>query len=164
MTIQRLVDLMYELEAVHRSLLELSTEKTGVLIRGEVDKLVVLTNSENKLVKRITELDQRRVALIAEYATSKGFSPHAVRTVSDLIKLTFNADDRGALERAQAALLSVLNELKRLNDTNQQLLQQALTFVNYSMDLILGPEEEPVYQHPANLKQTQRAGLFDSKA
>ncbi|MNY67586.1 hypothetical protein D3C86_2052050 [compost metagenome] len=55
--------------------------------------------------------------------------------------------------------------LKKANELNQKLIEQSLTFIDYSLDLLVGrPNQEFTYHHPADKGYTSnRSGLFDAR-
>jgi flagellar biosynthesis/type III secretory pathway chaperone len=85
--------------------------------------------------------------------------------VGDLIKLV-KAEDEKALADKQKQLLETIEKLRELNQLNQKLIEQSLAFIEYSMDLVLGPSEDnATYQNPVHQQQgVKRRGMFDSRA
>ncbi|KIL40688.1 flagellar biosynthesis protein FlgN [Gordoniibacillus kamchatkensis] len=166
MTIEPLLELMERLAAVHSQLIELANEKTPVLVRNDVDSLNAIIHRENKLVRQVAELDRERVQRTGEYLISRGYNPDPRVTVSDLIKIIFKADEKKALMNVQQILLEKLIELKRLNETNQKLIEQSLAFINFSIDLLVDdPNQDLFYKAPASSSHNAvRNGLFDTKA
>jgi hypothetical protein len=64
--------------------------------------------------------------------------------------------------------MKLADQLKSINETNQLLIQQALDFVSYTLDLFTGsPEDDVVYQapvqHPASAS-SGRKRFFDTRA
>lgn len=165
-TIQALLDTMDKLLGLHESLLELANDKTQMLVRNEVDKLNQIINKESKLVRLIAEIEQERVQVINEYLLSRGYNPNPKITISDLVRVIFKAEDKQGLSKVQMSLLQVLLELKKRNAINQQLIEQSLAFIDYSLDLVLGaPEDDVVYQKPNHRTYgMKRLGILDTKA
>lgn len=165
MSIQVLVHIMEQLLETHESLLELSEEKTQLLVKNDVEQLNYIVNKERKLVKQIAELDQQRFMEVGKYLISRGYNPNPKVTVSDLIKLIFKAEEKQALMQAHSNLMPVLVRLQLINKTNQQLIEHSLSFIDYSIDLVLGPSEESViYRNPSQQKSDSRVGIFDTRA
>ncbi|MNP70174.1 FlgN protein [compost metagenome] len=76
------------------------------------------------------------------------------------------AGEKQALIQAQTQLLEVLEKLREANKLNQELAKQSLAFIDYSLNLLVGAEDEAVYHNPH--QQTpgygKRSGFFDSRA
>ncbi|MDR6553610.1 flagellar protein FlgN [Paenibacillus qinlingensis] len=165
-SIQSLLETMDKLSEAHEALFELAQEKTQPLVRNDVDKLNMIVNKENKWIRLITEANQQRIQLISAYLISRGYNPNPKITVSDLTKVIFKAEEKTALIEAQRKLLEIIKRLKERNVINQQLIEQSLAFIDYTVDLVLGgPEDNMVYQHPNQQAYgTKRMGIFDTKA
>lgn len=165
MSIQPLITILEQLLEAHESLLELSSEKTQELVSNNVNQLNLIVNKESKLIRHISELDKMRFHEIGKYLISRGYNPNPQVTVSDLIRLIFKAEEKQALLHAHKQLMVVLEKLKEINISNQQLIQQSLSFIDYSIDLVMGPsEEDVVYRNPTLQKSDKRMGMFDRRA
>jgi flagellar biosynthesis/type III secretory pathway chaperone len=165
-TILPLLELMGQLEAIHRELIGLAREKTPVLVRNDIEALNAIIHKENRLVRQVAELDRNRVQRTGEYLISRSYNPDPRVSVSDLIKIVFKAEEKKALMEAQRNLLDVLAELKRLNQVNQKLIEQSLDFINFSVDLLVeDPNQDLFYKAPtAPTGGKARNGLFDTRA
>jgi flagellar biosynthesis/type III secretory pathway chaperone len=158
---------MAELNEVHQVLLDLAGRKKQVLIHNQVDQLNGIVNQENKLLRRITALDQQRVEAIGAVLMQRGYRPDPRITVSDLIRLIFRAEDKQALKESQEMLLATLDQLREQNALNQQLIESSLAYINYSMDLMTGPpDDDTIYHHPIQSSQgmANRIRTFDTRA
>lgn len=165
MGIEAILEVMNKLQEAHVALLKLTKEKAPIIVRNEVEQLNNIVSKENKIVRHIAELDQQRLMAVSEYLMSRGYAPNPRITVSDLIKIIFKAEDKLLLEEAQVKLLAVIEELKQENALNQQLIEQSLAFIDYSLDLVLGaPEDDAIYRNPAQQRSGGRPGVFDTKA
>ncbi|TBL72991.1 flagellar protein FlgN [Paenibacillus thalictri] len=167
MSLQAVFENMEKLIEAHQTLLDLGERKKQALIVNDIDQLTAAVNKEGRLIKQVTELDQQRIHAIGAFMLEKGYRPNPYVTISDLTKLIFKMDEKKALQTLQQTLLQTIERLKTLNELNRQLLEQSLTFVNYSLDLVLGPpEDEAVYQNPQQQQGYgfKRQGMFDSRA
>lgn len=166
MAIQDLIESLEELVGLHNQLLELAHEKKDLIISNDLEQLNGVVNRESRLLRRVQEAEARRLEAMNRYLIGKGYRPNPQITVSDVLKLVFRAEDKERLQQAQKQLLVVMEQLKAANELNQQLIQQSLQFIQFSLDLLAGPEEdEAVYQHPGHAQATaRRSGLFDTRA
>jgi flagellar biosynthesis/type III secretory pathway chaperone len=166
MSIQGLMQTMDRLIQVHQALVELAEDKTGILVLNKVDKLNQIVNKETGLMKQITELDLQRIEDISGFLIEKGYKPNPNITVGDFLKLVVKAEDKKLLTDSQQQLLNTIDKLREINSLNQKLIEQSLAFIEYSMDIVLGPsEEDVVYRNPSHQHQgIKRAGMFDSRA
>jgi len=166
MAFQALAEVLTALTDIHETLLELAEQKKQVLIHNNVEQLMKIVNQENKLIKKINELDQARIEAIGQIMIEKGYKPNPKVTVSDLTKILFNIEDKKTILGLQKQLLSTIRRLKEANQLNQQLIEHSLAFIDYSVDIIAGPpENEVTYRHPHHqLQGSRRTGLFDTRA
>lgn len=166
MSFDALMQTMTALNDVHNTLLELAEQKKHVLIHNQVEQLMQIVTKENKLLKKIGELDQHRIDAIGAYMIEKGFKPNPKVTVNDLTKIIFNLEDKQTLIESQKQLVVTIRKLREVNALNQQLLEQSLRYINYSLDLLVGPpDDEAIYQNPMHQSPNiRRNGLFDTKA
>jgi len=166
MAFRALIQTMTAFNDIHDTLLELAEQKKQVLVRNDVEKLTQIVSKENKLIKQISELDLLRVEAIGQFLIEKGYKPNPKVTVSDLTKIIFNIDDKKELLGLQKQLLEKIRNLREMNQLNQQLIEHSLSFIDYSLDLFVGPpEDDLIYQKPQqNSYNNSRPGIFDTKA
>ncbi|MDF2958972.1 MAG: hypothetical protein K0S39_707 [Paenibacillus sp.] len=166
MAFQALIQTMTALNDIHDTLLELAEQKKQVLIRNDVEQLTQIVSKENKLIKQIGEWDRQRVEVIGQFLIEKGYKPNPKVTVSDLTKIIFNVDDKKTLLGLQKQLLGTIRKLREMNQLNQQLIEHSLSFIDYSLDLFVGPPEDDVIYHKPkqNSYGNKRLGVFDTRA
>ncbi|MGG1599220.1 flagellar protein FlgN [Paenibacillus naphthalenovorans] len=167
MSLEALLQTMAELNDVHNTLLDLAERKKHVIIHNEVEQLMQIVNKENKLLKRIGELDQQRLEATGAFLMEKGYKPNPRVTVSDLTKIIFNMDEKKQLIDEQKQLLATIRKLRELNQFNQQLTEHSLKYINYSLDLLAGSsDDEVIYHNPhQQLSSSMKPNrLFDTKA
>lgn len=165
MTVLEIASLLDRLSVLHEELLALGEEKKRALIGNEVDALTRIVNQENKLMKEVAELDRLRIGSVRSFLHEQGIRADRETTVSDLLKLVYKPEEKRRLTEARERLMEITTKLKRQNDLNRQLTEQSLAYIHYSLDLLIGPEEAPVYRHPR--QETHRAarnGFFDTRA
>jgi flagellar biosynthesis/type III secretory pathway chaperone len=163
---QDLIQIMNSLNDQHAILLDLAERKKQVLIKNQVHELTGIVNKEANLIRQIGESDQQRAEAVQQFMMEKGFKPNPRVTISDLTKIIFDIEEKKALLEAQKSLLATIRELREINLVNQDLIRHSLAFIDYSLDLMVGPsEDEAVYRHPQHPTYNgKRVGLFDTRA
>ena len=165
MSVTGLIHTMNQMIQIHQTLLELSQQKTSILVANQVDKLNQIVNKERNIIKEIKELDNRRIDEINEFLLEKGYKPNPKITIEDFSKLIFKADEKHSIKEAQEKLLRIIGKLKEHSQLNQSLIEQSLAFIEYSLDIVLGPpEDEVVYHKPLQQQNMKRSGIFDRRA
>jgi len=166
MSISAVISCLEEMHRIHSVLLELADQKKEVLISNSVDRLNQIIHKENQYVRQIAELDKERAEAVNQFLISKCYRPNPKVTISDLVQLLFKAEEKMRLMDVQKQLTHVIAQLKKANELNQQLIQQSLSFIDYSLDLFIGPAQDDVtYQNPShNAQGHQRRSMFDTRA
>jgi len=153
------------LEKLHRSLLRLAYDKTGLIKNGDMDKLDQLLKEEQAHLAAIVQMDTQRQLTVSHYLTDQGRSVPQIPTVTDLLDVVPEAD-RKSLEEARDRLLHAIHDLKWQNDLNQKLTYQSLQFVNLSLDMVR-PRPESVNYTKTEIngkKVLKEQTTYDSQA
>jgi flagellar biosynthesis/type III secretory pathway chaperone len=164
--VQRLIAALEKLTDIHEELIGLADRKREALVRNVADEVSAVTNREAKLMRTVDELLQEQSAATNDFFRLKGFQPTRAITATELSRLVTDPSEKEALLASRDRLTRVVAQLKKANELNQQLIQQSLAFINYSLDIIVGPDDGPTYGNPANqqFKTGKRTGYFDSRA
>lgn len=143
-----LYEVLENLIALHKALYTLAVQKKDVLIKGDVDALVQITHQEQKLIRAVEAAENKRMELVQELISTQGLTPKEA-TLSELIKSLNSAAAKTRLAQVREELLRIVSELREANELNQQLLEQSLSFVTMSLDLLTdSPEEDFFYKNP----------------
>ncbi|MGR6128425.1 flagellar protein FlgN [Paenibacillus sp. SER-28] len=166
MPLERLIDVLEQLREAHGQLIALGNQKKEALISNKVDQLILVMNQESKMSRHIEQLDERRLQAAYEFLQERGIKSKLNLNITELSRLVFDVEDKQRLLQIQKNLADTLVELKKLNELNQQLIQQALSYIDFSIEsMSYYAESEAVYQRPADKgTSTVRAGLFDTRA
>lgn len=164
-TFQKLVDQLMQLLSAYEQLLSIAQEKKVSIIHNKIEEVNVATKKESRLVQPISELESTIRGYMTAIQRELGLRPKLKLTLSDLIKIFTKPDEKLVLLDVKNKLATVAVELQHANELNQQLIQQSLEYVNFSLDVLCGPEEEEVtYQRPTYQQQPKkRTGLYDAK-
>lgn len=151
---------------LHQALYTLAVEKKAVLIKGDIHQLTDITHTEQKLIKAVQATETQRIALVQQLYRENGISL-SDGTLEELIKIWRGLEEKNRLKHYREELIRIVTELRRANELNQQLLEQSLSFVNLSLELITDtPEDDFIYQHPSNYGPTMQTtrSFFNKKA
>lgn len=166
LSIKEVTRSLVQLNEIHEEMLELGEQKKSVLVNNQVNDLSAIMQQESKLIKQVSEQEKLWVQRATAFLVEKGIKPESSMTMSELIKLVFNADDKQALIEAQQQLLDTIEKLKETNALNQQLIEQSLEFIDYTLDVMTeSPEEGMFYHNPADKSNKNKSTrIFDTKA
>jgi hypothetical protein len=165
LSIQEVTRSLEQLNEIHEQLLALGEQKKQVLIDNQVNELTLITNKESKLMKQIAEYEQQWLANASAFLEEKGYQSSSAMTMTELIKLVYKADEKQALLDVQGKLMNTIRQIKEQNALNQQMIEQSLSYIDYTLDLMTGdPDQDMTYQKPNSMRDSKRRGIFDTKA
>jgi flagellar biosynthesis/type III secretory pathway chaperone len=150
-----LITILQTLAEFHQSLLETAKRKQQILILAEMKPLIAILAEESKLIKKINEADKQRMAILGEQST-----------LSEIIERQAEGEEKKELLSLQAKLKSLFAEIERVNQTNQQLVEQSLTFTNFMMEQMLPKiDGTGTYSVKVDGKESNESvRFFDAKA
>ncbi|MGD8190286.1 flagellar protein FlgN [Brevibacillus ginsengisoli] len=153
----QLYEMLDNLLNLHRALYTLAEQKKDVLIKGNVEALTLMTQQEQKLIKAVNASEAARSQVIHDILAEKGLSL-AEPTLYELIKSLTSIEEKSRLKSYREELIRIVSELRQANELNQQLLEQSLSFVNHSLDILTDtPEDEFIYKKPIGHQGAQQA-------
>lgn len=160
MSVEKLIHTMDKLLKLHRSLYELSTKKTDIVKKGDMDSLNQILKDEQAHIAAINKFESERQSF------AKVIVPSLLQpTITDCINVV-DESDKTALESLRMELLKLVSQIQEKNELNQQLIYQSLQFVNLSLNLVAPQPEDFNYSPGAGKKNVpgHSPGLFNSKA
>ncbi|MGF7050611.1 hypothetical protein J2T13_005161 [Paenibacillus sp. DS2015] len=167
MGIERIISVLEKLDVEHQNLIESGQLKKIAIVANEMEQIISLVNQESKIVKKIEELEAERLLSNNLFLKEKGIKSNLNLNLNELSRLVFEPVDKARIQKVQLHLNETLDKLKALNDINQQLIQQAISYIDFSMELLkVYPEQEAFYQHPSDKNHggLNRPGVFDTRA
>ncbi|MDQ0199567.1 flagellar protein FlgN [Neobacillus ginsengisoli] len=126
---------------VHQQLLQLAQEKRAILVEGKVPKLQIAIGKESKYTDLIRHLEEQREQEVREFLSEIGLTIHSV-TMDQLIKLVDDPLERSFLTKLTGQLRGIVHEVSQLNKNNQHLIEMALSYIQYSVNILM--PKEPV--------------------
>lgn len=166
MSVKEVIRSLEALNEIHETLLKLGEQKRQVLINNKVNELTQITNQESKLMKQVAGQEQQWLDYTTKFLEEKGYKPNPDMTMTELVKLVFNAEEKQSLLDTQSKLLRTIQKLKEMNALNQQMIEQSLSYIDYTLDLMTGdPDQDMFYKNPSQqAKKSKGKGFFDTKA
>ncbi|MDZ5471951.1 flagellar protein FlgN [Bacillus sp. 31A1R] len=164
MTVKNIVQALEKLILLHKSLIQISKNKTGVIIKGSAEELQSILKEENKHIQAIKKLESDMLLNAKDFLLSNNFTGEP--TITATINLA-NKQDKETLSILKIELESLIKDLQEQNQLNQELLEQSLYFVNLSLDLLNPNIDSFNYGRQEEEKDldlaTKGRSLFDSK-
>ena len=140
---EALIEVLKKENQEYKNLLELSMKKTPAIVSDDVKALAQITDEEQIIVSRINHLDNQRNEAVNDIANVLNKDVTKLKIV-DLI------DMLAARPQEQAKLASVFDDLrrnvravKRINEQNRELIENALELVQLNMQVLQSMNKAP---------------------
>ncbi len=133
-----------------RSLIALGNEKQEKI--NDADAVIRIAAEEQVLLARLAEVDQERAVLYDVVAPGQNLEDWLL------------ALDRNQQEQMGPLFLELaenVGTLQSLNNLNQELLTQSLSYVQFSLNLLMGDESSSTYARGGTT--SPRKSIFDRK-
>ncbi|MCU9612986.1 flagellar protein FlgN [Caldibacillus lycopersici] len=163
MTFAALIKILEKQRQLHTSLYQLAVEKVEIIKNGDIHALNQMLKDEQSHAAAITMMEKERLKAIAVIFPNS--SQH--RTIRDCIALA-EGEEKIKLIELHQELVSILENTKKQNDLNEQLIYQSLKFVNFSLNLLRPKQGAGTYAPPYGKQQQRPANgstsVFNSQA
>jgi flagellar biosynthesis/type III secretory pathway chaperone len=158
----KLIALLTEMVDLYQAILELSRQKRELLIAVKPQDLEAVTKQEELLILQVGKLESARSRLTKDIAAAAG-RPSAALTLAELKELA-GPEDAERLEDIAADLDRIMQELAPINQLNTELIQRALGFINYNLNLLTQSAASPTYAADGrNPQENHQRKLVDRK-
>ena len=138
-----LIDVLEQESREYEELLALSMRKTPVIVSENLDELSKITDDEQIIVSRINHLDAQRIEAVNDIANVLNKDVANLKIV-DLIKmLASRPEEQEKLATAFDRLRENVRNVKRVNEQNRELIEQALELVQFNMNVLQSMNKAP---------------------
>ena len=131
----KIIQNLTNLVRMHKSLLDLATKKTDVIVESNMEELDALIKTEQAHVAAIEQLERQRQQLVTDYLAAKGSASSLTPTVAELIEAA-DAPNKAKIQTIREELLTIIDALKAKNELNQKMVYQSLQMVNMTLDMM----------------------------
>lgn len=140
---ENLIEVLEQESREYEGLLDLSQKKTPVIVNGDLEQLQKITDDEQELVSRINNLDKKRVEVISDIANVLNRDVNTLKLANLIGMLAARPAEQAKLAEAHDRLQESVRGLKRINEQNKELLNNALELVEFEMNLIQASKAAP---------------------
>ena len=140
---ENLIDVLEQECSEYEVLLELSQKKTPIIVSGNLENLQKITDEEQELVSRINHLDKKRAEVTVDIANVLNKDVTTLKLKNLIEMLEGRPVEQKALADAHDRLQSATREIKKVNEHNAALLNEALDMVAFEMNLIQAMKAAP---------------------
>lgn len=159
---QELLEVLVDMLSAYQKMLELGHEKRQALVAVKIADIGSITKKEESLIIYVTRAEKVRKAVVKKIADHYNLPPEDI----SLFKIRQFADEdmAGRLKAFERDFNKVLSEIEPVNKTNTELIQQALSFVNYNINLLTQNVANVNYAPQGQQGQPSQArAIFDRK-
>lgn len=140
---ENLLDTLEKENTEYEKLVELSKDKTQIIVSGDIAKLNEITEKEREIVDVIANLEKTRVEVINDMGIVLNKDVEALN-IKDLIKLLDKQpQDQKKLSVVHDKLKVTLGNMKTLNDHNKMLLEHSMEMLEFEMTLYQNSNKAP---------------------
>jgi flagellar biosynthesis/type III secretory pathway chaperone len=140
---ENLIDVLEKECSEYEGLLTLSQNKTPIIVSGDLVKLQKITDDEQELVSRIANLDKTREEVTADIANVLNKDVNTLKIANLITMLEGRPAEQQALATIHDRLQTSVRELKRVNEQNKELLDNALEMVEFEMNVLQAVKAAP---------------------
>ena len=127
----------------YENLLGLSMKKTPVIVAGAMEELAKITDEEQNVVSKISRLEQRREEVFADIANVINKDVKTLKLSYLIEMLASRPEEQQKLARVHDKLSSAVHEVKRVNEQNRILIENALEMVEFDMNMLQAMKNAP---------------------
>lgn len=146
MPAEKLYKILAEEYQVYQELQKLGKRKQEALIENELEELAEIVEAETELMDNVDNLEKARLQLLEAIAGKLGEKADELSFSQLLPELPATRKDE--FSELRDNLLELIEELNALNESNRQLLMEALKFNEFSMKAVIGSENQQTYKNP----------------
>ncbi len=130
---EELVSNLKEQIEYYNELLQISTEKTKVIVSNDIESLSKINTVENMLVVRLEKLDKKNREVIGDIimVTGKKVDKFSVKGIVPIL----SKEEGKALEKLADELVDSATKMKEVNEKNKVLVNTSLEYSDFSMNL-----------------------------
>lgn len=140
---ENLIDILDKESSEYEVLLGLSQRKTPIIASGSLENLQKITDEEQELVSRINHLEKQRIEITADIANVLNKDVKTLKLTNLIVMLEGRPAEQKALASAHDRLQAAVHGLKRANEQNRELLDNALEMVEFEMNLLQATKAAP---------------------
>lgn len=140
---ENLIEVLNAESQEYKSLLGLSSQKTPVIVAGDLNELAIITDEEQAVVSKIENLEKRRNDVFADIANVINKDVNTLKLSDLILMLAKRPDEQQKLAKAHDELKTIVREVKRVNEQNRDLINNAMEMVEFNLNLIQAAQTAP---------------------
>lgn len=166
---ENLIEVLHQESGEYEGLLSLSQRKTQIIAGADLEELKKITDDEQELVDRLSRLEKRRVEVTRDIANVLNRDVEEMKLSSLIKMLSERPVEQAKLAEAHERLQRAVQGLRRVNEQNRELLEEALEMVEFEMNLLQASKVAPETAnytrgaYNSGVQMGVNSGNFDAK-
>lgn len=140
---ENLIEILDQEGREYEELLILSQKKTPVIVKGNLEELQSITDDEQNLAGKITNLEKKRMEITADIANVLNRDVEKLKLQNLIAMLEGRPAEQARLAEVHDRLRSAVRGLQRVNEQNRELLANALEMVEFELSLLQSAKLAP---------------------
>lgn len=140
---ENLIEVLDKESREYENLLGLSMRKTPVIVSGNLEELAKITEEEQIVVSKITNLDHKRQELFADIANVINRDVNKLMLADLVAILAQRPQEQQKLAKVHDKLKTVVHDVERVNQQNKVLIENALEMVQFDMNMLQAMKTAP---------------------
>ena len=161
--INDLIDILEKELKIYEDILEISKNKTDIIVKGKVKELENITELEQSFIAQIGKLEAAREDLVDKICSDIGKDSSKNITVTELMGY-IEASQAERLNSYKENMVSLLKEIKDKNDLNAKLIKSSMDYIDFSINIMSNVSVEGNnYSGKAQINDSEKKTYFDVK-
>ncbi len=141
--IEELIETLNKENTEYEKLLELSRQKSAIIVARNIPALEKITDDEQIVVSAIGNLDSKRAQVTRDIANviNKDVETLKLSVLIDL--LSKQPDEQKRLSEIHDKLKVTVENVRMINESNRQLIDQSLEMVEFDLNMIRAMRQAP---------------------
>ncbi|RKD23540.1 FlgN protein [Caminicella sporogenes DSM 14501] len=148
---------------VYAEVLKLAKKKKKVIIEGKVKELDSITGKEQVMIVTLGKLEKIRESIVNNIIKEMEIKDE-IENITELVEY-FDDEEREKVLEIRKKLVEILDEVKKENNLNSELIKQSLEYIEFNKNLLMTLNNQGVtYGANADEKDVKvKTNLFDMK-
>ena len=161
--VKRLTEILEKEISLHSGLLKLLKEEQTILVDLQFENLEENLLSQFDCVEQIKIQEEGRIKLVDEIKDTAG-NGNGEMNVDLILELVEDEREKEKLSYAKDRLKELLRDINKINDSNDFLIKNSLSFIEKNIKLILeGTDKEQFYGETNKKKKNVHGKVLDWK-
>lgn len=138
--------------ALYSDLLAIEVEKKNFIVTNDLDTISTMNTVENTIISKINRLDKKRLEIVTDICDvlSLNLNEFTLINLCDVLSIQ---EDKDAILEIREKLGALMEDLKKANNINKNLIETSLDYINFSLTAIKSIQEPMQTGYENDLKR-----------